>query len=277
MQNVPKPSEFVHAIAPALRQAAEIARELEGRVANRPKSGEPTDVKAALTAADTEAQEAILTCLLEHFPDVSLRAEEDTPTVGRFPSAADASVIIDPIDGTLRFYLEGAGPYAVMVGLAVGQEYSAALVSLPREGYLFEAIRGGGARVARGNGAARPAELHGEGRRVFVSHDLRSEAVAVLRDGGMEVVPACGGAISLAPLLSGVRAGLRVATNEPPNVSIRGRVGALIAAEAGALVRCESGGLFPTAIDSPTRCLLVAADEATLEVLQAALAAAGIE
>ena len=81
----------------------------------------------------------------------------------------------------------------------------------------------------------------------------------------------------MAPLIPGVRAGLRVATNEPPIVSIRGRVGALIAAEAGALVRCESGEPFPVAIEAPSRCLLVAADESTLETLHEALAAAGID
>ena len=63
MQRVRKrtdPDEFVRALAPALRQSASIARALEGRVANRPKRGEATPVKAALTIADTASQEALL-------------------------------------------------------------------------------------------------------------------------------------------------------------------------------------------------------------------------
>ena len=57
-------------------------------------------------------------------------------------------------------------------------------------------------------------------------------------------------------------------------VSIRGRIGVLIAEEAGALVRSETGNRFPRDIDSPAAALLVAADEADLAVLQNALAAA---
>jgi hypothetical protein len=64
------PEAFVRALAPALRQSASIARALEGRVANRPKHGEATPVKAALTIADTASQAALLVPLFEHFPSV---------------------------------------------------------------------------------------------------------------------------------------------------------------------------------------------------------------
>ena len=59
-----------------------------------------------------------------------------------------------------------------------------------------------------------------------------------------------------------------------PSVSIRGRIGALVCAEAGALVRSETGGEFPRQIEAPARALLVAADEADLGFLQEALAIA---
>jgi len=131
MQDTSFPSEFVETLAPALRQAASIARSLEGRVSNRPKADEATAVKAALTLADTASQEALLVPLLERFPDVKLEAEEDTPTVSRFSQTRDALVVIDPIDGTLRFYLEAKGPYAVMIGVAIGDRYEIA-TSPPR-------------------------------------------------------------------------------------------------------------------------------------------------
>ena len=51
-------------MAPAIRQAASIARALEGRVANRTKNGEAA-IKAALTLADTVSQEALLVPLFE--------------------------------------------------------------------------------------------------------------------------------------------------------------------------------------------------------------------
>src|SRR5262245_60349956 len=133
------PEAFVRALAPALRQSASIARALEGRVANRPKRGEATPVKAALTIADTASQEALLVPLLEGFPKVRLAAEEDTPSTLQFPDDGPELVVIDPIDGTLRFYLEGMGPYAVMIGLARERVFEAALVALPREDLYFDA------------------------------------------------------------------------------------------------------------------------------------------
>ena len=59
-------------------------------------------------------------------------------------------------------------------------------------------------------------------------------------------------------------------------ISIRGRIGALIAAEAGALVRGEDGASFPLAIEAPARALLVAAGASELAALEAALSAAGL-
>ena len=150
MAERPDPAAFIRALAPALRQAVSIAQALEGRVRNRPKQDEATPVKAALTLADTACQEALLVPLAEHFPDVCVAAEEDTPAVQRFPQQGDSLVVMDPIDGTLRFFLEGLGPYAVMVGLAHAGVYQAALVALPREELYLSATRGGGARLAVG-------------------------------------------------------------------------------------------------------------------------------
>jgi len=274
MQVTPNPAEFVRAIAPSVARAAEIAREFEGQVANEPKAGESSDVKAALTVADTAAQEAILEAVLAHYPEVSLRAEEDTPLVHRFPESAAATVVLDPIDGTLQSYLRRRGPYGVMVGLAVAQQYRAAIVALPREGLAFYAARGDGAFAAIDGAEARPAaRLAPAGRRIFVSHGLPDAAQRVLEERGYEVQPACGGAVSVAPLVPGVRAGLRIAVDEAANISIRGRIGALIAREAGATVLCENGEPFPANIESPRRALLVGSDAADLEAMQAAVAA----
>jgi fructose-1,6-bisphosphatase/inositol monophosphatase family enzyme len=276
MPKAPAPADFVRTLAPVLRQAASVARALEGRVANRPKHGEPTAVKAALTVADTAAQEALLFALLENFPQVRLEAEEDTPSARRFPADGDALVVIDPIDGTLLFYLEGAGPYAVMIGLALELQYEAALVALPREGLYFDAVRGGGARITKGSRPVPVGPIEASGNLVFVSPGLPDPAVEHLRARGFEVAPACGGAIAVAPLIPGVRAGLRVAAEDSAGVSIRGRIGALIAAEAGALVCRESGDPFPRDIGAPARALLVAANESDLRALQDALSAAGL-
>jgi fructose-1,6-bisphosphatase/inositol monophosphatase family enzyme len=271
MQDSSFPSDFIRALAPALRQAASIARSLEGRVSNRPKVGEATAVKAALTIADTACQEALLIPLLEHFPQVKLEAEEDTPSVSRFSESGDALVTIDPIDGTLRFYLEAMGPYAVMIGLAIDDRYEASLVALPREQLCFDAVRGRGARVGSKDAAVKDVAL-GEptGNRILVSHNLPTSAVERLHDLGYEVAAAAGGAISVAPLMPGVCAGLRLVRENAEGVSIRGRIGALISAEAGALVT-GANGPFPSEIRAPAPALLIATNENTLAHLQDAL------
>ena len=231
-------------------------------------------MKAALTIADTAAQEALLVPLFERFPDVRVEAEENTPTVARFSQRGDSLVVIDPIDGTLRFYLEGLGPYGVMVGLAVRGVYEASLVALPRQDIAFSAVRGGGAENALGGKPPRPARIEADGDVVYVSPDLPAAAALRLRERGYRVTPACGGAISVAPLVPGVAAGLRVASGSPANVSIRGRIGALIAEEAGALVYTEGGERFPRDVGTRARALIVAASERELEALDEALGVA---
>jgi fructose-1,6-bisphosphatase/inositol monophosphatase family enzyme len=267
--------DFLPLLAPAVRRAAQIARWLEGRVPNQPKLGEATAVKRALTAADTAAQEALLVPLLEHFPQVHLLAEEDTPSVEHFAEKGEATVVIDPIDGTLHSYLEGGGPYAVMIGLALGGQYQAGLVALPREELLLQAWRGAGASMARADHPPQEVRPEADGDLVLVSHGTPRPVIDSLTRRGLRVVSSCGGAVSVAPLIPGVRAGLRHAEGEF-GVSIRGRIGALIAAEAGALVRGASGASFPLDLDTPASTLLVAAQPEDLSLLDEALAAGNL-
>jgi len=56
-------------------------------------------------------------------------------------------------------------------------------------------------------------------------------------------------------------------------VSIRGRIGALISAEAGAVVSGESGEPFVEGLRDEARALLVAADPEDIAALRAAVAA----
>lgn len=263
---------FAEKLSPAVQRAAAFARSLEGKVANEPKLGETSAVKQALTQADVGTQEIILQSLLEHFPEVCLAAEEDTETVAAFPKDADARVVIDPIDGTLRSYLEASGPYAVIVGLAIRGIYQTALVSLPREGLYFEGARGRGASVMTSGKTRSPVRAAADGKRVFVSHGMPDAAIEVLRSRDYEVISACGGAVAVAPLVKGVCAGLRWA-NTSLGISIRGRVGVLIAREGGALVRATNGSEFPEDMQTPSATLLVASDPRQLDDLDEALAA----
>ena len=97
-----------------------------------------------------------------------------------------------------------------------------------------------------------------------------------LEERGFEVIPACGGAVSVAPLIVGVRAGLRWSSSGGIGISLRGRIGARIAAEGGAFLRSEDDSDFP--LDTKTRAagLRVAAREDELELLAGALRAGGL-
>ncbi|MFT5443210.1 MAG: fructose-1,6-bisphosphatase/inositol monophosphatase family enzyme [Myxococcota bacterium] len=262
--------QFVELMTPAVVRAGTLARSLEGRVSNSPKRDEVSDVKQALTLADTGTQEIILKALLEHYPEVCLAAEEDTETVDAFPKDADAQVVIDPIDGTLRSYLEGTGPYAVIVGVAVREVFQASLVSLPREGIVLDATRGRGAYKTVGGRSRRSVRAETDGNRILVSHGMPSAVSDVLRAKGYEVVPSCGGAVSVAPLIKGVCAGVRFA-DTPVGVSIRGRVGVLIAREGGALVRAAAGADFPDDLTTRRPTVLLASEPQQLDDLDDAL------
>jgi fructose-1,6-bisphosphatase/inositol monophosphatase family enzyme len=268
------PGEFVEALLPAFREAASLARHLEGRVENNPKMGEVTEVKQALTAADTEVQQIILRALESQFPFVALAAEEDTPLVERFGDNQEQLVVIDPIDGTLLSYLRGDGPYSVLVGLVVRGQYRAALVALPREGLFFDAFENGGARVARPRGSRRPARVSRGGNRILLSNGTPASVDEFLQKRGFETVFSSGGAVSVAPLIAGVRAGLRWVPGDN-GISIRGRIGALVSREAGAKVFGSGGSSFPSDSDSPAHTLLVCSEDSDRELLEAALATVG--
>jgi len=267
----PDAGRFIEVLGPAVHQAAAIAHAMEGRARNRPKWGEASDVKAALTLADCAAQEAVLVPLLANFPEVCLAAEEDTPSVAAFPQQGPARVVVDPIDGTLRSYLEQRGPYACMVGLCVADRFEAGIVALPREGLILDGRRGAGARCTRSRGTARPWRARATGPRVLVSYNMPDAVLQQLQQAGYEVAFGCGGAISVAPLIPGVRAGLRLATTNPEGVSIRGRVGLCIARAAGALVTTASGAAFPEEVTTPAPILVVAAERQDLGPLQEAV------
>lgn len=224
--------DFVQAMTLPMRQAAAAVRWLEGKVSNRPKSGESTLAKSALTDADCVSQEILLAALVEVAPDVELDAEEETPLAREFDrNRSDYRVRLDPIDGTLR-YVWGDGLYAIILGLEKDDEVVAALISVPQEEILVRAVRGGGAEISRGRGAFEPAIARANGKRVLVSHGVSAPTIEALQADGSETQLAAGGAIGLAPLLEGTGCGLRVSA-KPKGVSPRGWVAAFVAREAG--------------------------------------------
>ncbi len=119
-----------------------------------------------------------------------------------------------------------------------------------------------------------PPPAQTQGKRVLVSDTTPAAVRDALQAKGHETALASGGAISIAPLLPGVCAGLRFSNRlSPTGISVRGRVGLLIAREAGAVVGSAEGGAFPEGLDEPADTLVVARDADIAARVQRAAAA----
>jgi myo-inositol-1(or 4)-monophosphatase len=102
-----------------------------------------------VSEADRAAEKAIINCILKHYPDHAIHAEE-SGTQGE----SDTVWIIDPLDGTTNF-LHGFPVFAVSIGVQVNGRMEHGVVYDPLRQELFTASRGQGAQL--------------EGRRIRVS------------------------------------------------------------------------------------------------------------
>jgi myo-inositol-1(or 4)-monophosphatase len=95
-----------------------------------------------VTAADLEANAAILAVLRARCPADALLSEETADAPARLD--AERVWIVDPLDGTKEF-VENVPQFAVSVALAVAGEPVAGCVVDPSTGECFSASRGSGA------------------------------------------------------------------------------------------------------------------------------------
>ena len=105
--------------------------------------------------ADLAAEKAVINCILKHYPDHAILAEE-SGTQGE----SDTVWIIDPLDGTTN-YLHGFPVFAVSIGVQINGRMEHGVVYDPLRQELFTASRGQGA--------------HLEGRRIRVSGQKQLE------------------------------------------------------------------------------------------------------
>lgn len=99
-----------------------------------------------VSRADREVETLLRQRITDAFPDDAIRGEEEAPKAG----ASGFTWVIDPIDGTMPF-LSGLPHWCVAIALVEGDECVAAATFAPVSGELFDAIKGGGARL---NGSA---------------------------------------------------------------------------------------------------------------------------
>ena len=105
--------------------------------------------------ADHAAEKAIINCILKHYPDHAILAEESGAQ-----GESDHLWIIDPLDGTTN-YLHGFPVFSVSIGLQINGRMEHAVVYDPMRQELFTASRGEGAQL--------------DGRRIRVSGQKQLE------------------------------------------------------------------------------------------------------
>ena len=115
----------------------------------------PTHAKShgdLVSAADADAENAIIATLRAAFPEHAILGEESGELMGGATAARGGGCkwLVDPIDGTVNF-LHGYPYYAISLALAQGARITHAVVLDPVHDELFAAIAG---RGATRNGAA---------------------------------------------------------------------------------------------------------------------------
>jgi len=105
--------------------------------------------------ADHAAEKAVINCILKHYPDHAIHAEESG-----VQGESDTVWIVDPLDGTTN-YLHGFPVFAVSIGVQIKGRMEHAVVYDPLRQELFTASRGQGA--------------HLDGRRIRVSGQKQLE------------------------------------------------------------------------------------------------------
>ncbi|MDH3612696.1 MAG: inositol monophosphatase [Gammaproteobacteria bacterium] len=109
--------------------------------------------------ADLAAEKAVIHCILKHYPDHAILAEESG-----IQGESDTVWIVDPLDGTTN-YLHGFPVFCVSIGVQVNGRMEHGVVYDPLRQELFTASRGQGA--------------HLEGRRIRVSGQMQLERALI--------------------------------------------------------------------------------------------------
>lgn len=101
----------IHALLPAVQEAAELARSYyrqHDRLGLRIKPDQ-----TMVTAADSAVEALLRRAIAQHFPDCNLVGEEDEAD---FDPSRPYSFIIDPIDGTVSF-VNDTPSWAICIGV----------------------------------------------------------------------------------------------------------------------------------------------------------------
>jgi len=111
--------------------------------------------RSPVTAADREAEAAIVEVIRSRFPGHAILGEESGAHAGE-----EARWIVDPVDGT-RGFTRGGGFWGPLVALEVEGEVVAGAMAMPALGEVYWAARGQGAWKTSGEGAPERLRVSG--------------------------------------------------------------------------------------------------------------------
>jgi fructose-1,6-bisphosphatase/inositol monophosphatase family enzyme len=96
-----QPSSRIHALISAVREAGSLVRNafLRRTLRNVKRKSNKSDV---VTDIDLKSEQILTSCLQEHFPEISILAEESYQGTSP-PGESQDIAIIDPLDGTTNF------------------------------------------------------------------------------------------------------------------------------------------------------------------------------
>jgi histidinol-phosphatase len=134
--------------------------------------------RTPVTAADRDAEAAILGAIRERFPGHAVLAEE----TGAHEGSAASRWIVDPLDGT-RGFSRGGSFWGPLVALEHEGEIVAGAMALPALGETYFAARGRGAWIR--TGAATPRRLAVSGVRAWEDATLSLGELHLLLAGGL--------------------------------------------------------------------------------------------
>jgi myo-inositol-1(or 4)-monophosphatase len=124
----------------AIRAGTLLAEMAPRRLDLRAMASAKSSITDLVTAADVEAEAAILEILLGSRPDDAILAEEGSSRHGTSP----VTWVIDPLDGTTNF-VYGYGDFAVSIAARLDDVVVVGVVHDPIAGETFAATLGGGA------------------------------------------------------------------------------------------------------------------------------------
>lgn len=140
-------------------ETARRAAEAGGAAAMRHfRTGVRVEIKpdrSPVTAADREAEAAIVEVIRARFPGHAILGEETGAHAGE-----GARWIVDPVDGT-RGFTRGGSFWGPLVALEAGGEVLAGAMAMPALGELYWAARGRGAWRSVGSGAPERLRVSG--------------------------------------------------------------------------------------------------------------------